>query len=118
MFPYNYMPQTIQQMQPQGALYFVKSSQDLPSVNIMPNNYYVGLNQDAKEIYIKKMNNDGKLEIENYVLKEEIKEKTDIEKIFDRLDSIEKRLSEIPAQRQILTLKGKSDERASKSSNE
>ena len=45
-------------------------------------------------------------------------EKTDIEKIFDRLDGIEKKLSEMPAQRPVLTLKGRADERASKPSNE
>ena len=124
MFPYDFrqqMPQTIQTMQaqqPQASLYFVKSPQDLSGVNVMPNNYYLGLNQDKKEIYIRKMNNDGKIEFESYVLKEEVKEKTDIQKIFDRLDGIEKKLSEIPTQRQTLTLKGRADERASKSSNE
>lgn len=124
MFPYDYnrqMPQNIPTMhapQPQASLYFVKSPQELPSFNLMPNNYFVGLNQDNKEIYVRRMNNDGKIEVESYVLKEEVKEKTDIEKIFDRLDGIEKKLSEIPTQRPVLTLKGRTDERASKPSNE
>lgn len=123
MFPYDYrqMPQNIPTMhapQPQASLYFVKSPQELPSFNLMPNNYFVGLNQDNKEIYVRRMNNDGKIEVESYVLKEEVKEKTDIEKIFDRLDGIEKKLSEMPTQRPVLTLKGRADERASKPSNE
>ena len=107
-------PQVVQNVsrtiQPQAYCYTVKSPADLTGINIMPNTFYIGINQDNKEIYMKKMNNDGNIEIETYSLFSEKKEKTDLQAIADRLESIEKRLSELPKQRPTLTLENK-DER-------
>ena len=115
-------PQTIQNVaqsiQPQLYSYFVKQAADLVTPNIMPNTLYLGINSGNKEIYIRKMNNDGNIELETYVLQSGTKEKSELQAIVERLDSIEKKLAEIPAQRQTLTLKGKDNDRVSKSNNE
>ena len=108
-------PQIIQnlsrQVQPQAFCYFVKSPNDLTGINIMPNGYYMGINLDNKEIYLRKMNNDGNIELETYSLLSEKKEKTDFQAIFDRLDNIEKKISDISnTPRQILTLKNRDKE--------
>lgn len=115
-------PQTIQNVaqpvQPQLYSYFVKQAADLATPNIMPNTLYLGINSGQKEIYIRKMNNDGNIELETYTLSSGKKEKSELQAIVERLDSIEKKLAEIPVQRQTLTLKGKDNERISKSNNE
>lgn len=102
-------------VQPQSQCYFVKSPNELNNINVMPNHYYLGINADSNEIYVKRMNNDGLLEIKTYSLKSEEKEKTDFQIISERLDGIEKKLSEITTQRTTLTLKEKGNERNSKS---
>lgn len=112
--------QPIQNMniQPQASCYFVKSASDLTGINAMPNVFYVGLAQEAKEIYVRKMNNDGIVEVETYTLKAEQKQKTELQTIAERLEAIEKKLSTLPAQRPTLTLKGKTNERTFDAVNE
>ncbi len=95
------------EIQPQFSCYMVKNENDLAGVNVMPNAVYIGLNADAKEIYLRKMNNDGKIEVESYVLKSAQKEKTEVQAILERLYSIEQKIS----QRQLM---GAKDERANK----
>lgn len=95
--PYLAPTQPIQQFQqqtPQASLYFVKSVNDLSGVRTMPNVYCMGINKDDKEIYVRKMNNDGNIEVETYSLKSEQKEKSDLEKITERLTAIETTLKE------------------------
>lgn len=105
-------------VQPQSQCYFVRSPNELANINVMPNYYYLGINTDSNEIYVKRMNNDGLIEVKTFALKSEQKEKTDFQAIFDRLDGIEQKLSEISTQRQTLTLKEKGNERNSKSTAE
>lgn len=103
-------------VQPQSQCYFVRSQNDLANINVMPNYYYLGINSDANEIYVKRMNNDGLIELKTYSLQSEKKEKTEFQAIFDRLDSIEQKLSEISVTpRPTLTLKEKGNERSAKS---
>lgn len=102
------------QIQPQASCFFVKSASDLTGVNVMPNVFYVGLSPDNKEIYVRKMNNDGNIELETYALKTEQKQKSELQTISERLDAIEKKLASIPMQRPILTVKGKDNERTIK----
>lgn len=89
--------QPIQNMniQPQASCYFVKSPNDLNGINVMPNTFYLGINTDANEIYLRRMNNDGLVDIKTYSLHSETKEKTDIQALLDRLDNIEKRITEL-----------------------
>lgn len=104
--------QQLQTIQPQANTYFVRSIADLNGLNVMPNTYYVGINQDKKELYVRRMNNDGNIELETYALLSEKKEKTDLQAIFDRLDEIEKKIT----QRQ--PMKGKDNERTTRTDNE
>ena len=91
---YNNMPQTqaIQnvQIQKQAACYFVKAPEELASLNVMPNIFYLGINRDDKEVYVRRMNNDGNIEVEKYVLASGVKEKTELQSISERLAKIEK----------------------------
>lgn len=97
--PYNYgftQPQTQaiqnlnQQIQKQAACYFVKAPEELAGVNVMPNIFYLGINRDDKEVYVRRMNNDGNIEVEKYVLASGVKEKTELQTISERLEKIEK----------------------------
>lgn len=105
----NYQPQAIQNIQPtqpQSYCYFVRSHNDLNGINVMPNTYYLGINTDSNEIYVRRMNNDGLIDVKTYSLQSEKKEKTDFQAVFDRLDDIEKKISEInTGSRSTLTLK-------------
>lgn len=93
-FPFrDYQPIHNMSVQPQASCYFVKSSSDLSSINVMPSVYYVGLNSNDKEIYLKRMNNDGIVEVETYILKSEQKQKTETQAIADRLTNIENKIS-------------------------
>ena len=102
------------EIQQQFSCFTVKNENDLANVNVMPNSVYIGLNSDLKEVYIRKMNNDGKIEVESYVLKSAQKEKTEVQAILERLDSIEQKIS----QRPVLTMGKRDEQRVSKLSNE
>lgn len=106
MYPnYNYpyygynQPQTIQnvnqQVQKQASCYFVKAPEELAGVNIMPNIFYLGINREGKEIYVRRMNNDGNIELETYTLVSGKREKNELQAIVDRLNSIESKIAEI-----------------------
>lgn len=86
--------QQFQQQLPQASCYFVKSIDELSGIRIMPNIYCMGINKDNKEIYVRRMNNDGNIEVETYSLKSESKEKSELEKITERLTNIENSLKE------------------------
>ena len=83
-----------QQTQSQASCYFVKSPEELASINVMPNVFYLGINRDKKEVYIRRMNNDGNIEVEKYSLAVGKEEKTDLKKILEELDEIKKKLPE------------------------
>lgn len=90
-------PQTIQnvsqQVQSQAVCYFVRKPEELTGINVMPNVFYLGMNRDNKEIYVRRMNNDGNIETETYSLSSGVEEKNDIKTILERLETIERRLS-------------------------
>lgn len=85
--------QTLQQKPLQAVCYFVKSIQDLNSVDILPGVYYLGINSDGKELYVRKINDDGNIGLETYTLAVEKKEKSELQQIADRLSNIERQLS-------------------------
>lgn len=95
-YSYNQPTQTIgqlgQQVQKQAACYFVKDPSELASLNVMPGVFYLGINRENKEIYVRRMNNDGNIELEQYTLSVGKKEKTDIQEVLERLNVIEKKL--------------------------
>lgn len=103
-------PQTIQpinQIQQQAMCYFVASPEELASLNPMPNMVYLGINSNTKEIYTRKMNNNGIIEVETYIKASESQEKDGYKIIMEELAEIKKQLS----------IKEKKDERITQSIN-
>jgi hypothetical protein len=95
---YNQPMQNIQQVntpavQKQASCYFVKTADELSGVNIMPNTYYLGINRDNNEIYVRRMNNDGIIEAETYVKASEKKEKSEMQNILECLKRIENKIT-------------------------
>ncbi|MBO7735329.1 MAG: hypothetical protein J6S67_22375 [Methanobrevibacter sp.] len=89
--PYGYQPQP---QYPQTTCSFINSVNELNNIRVMPNWYYLGINRDSKEIYVRKMNNDGNIEVETYTLKSESKVKSEYELLDERLTGIEQLLKE------------------------
>ena len=105
--------QTIQKIQKsndiQAFCYFVNNIEDMKSLKIAPDTYYVGINAKEKEIYIRKMEEDGVAVLEKYKFEVNSSEKTELQIINERLANIEDTLSQLPKQRETLTLKGKNN---------
>lgn len=102
--PMNMMPQQPQQqfqtiqsinkrVEPQVMCYFVKEAKDLAGLKLLPETFYLGINADRKEIYVRKMNEMGVAELEAYTLATESKEKSELQIISERLETIEKMLT-------------------------
>lgn len=82
------------QMRPQVNSYFVSSPYELSGINYMPNTYYMGLNFEKGEIYIKHMKNDGLVESTIYKLDTHEDEKS----LAERLSEVEKALKELKSE--------------------
>lgn len=93
---YNTQPpaQLMTSPQPQISFVQVKSADEMSKYRVSPTMSCMGVNSDSKEIYFRKMNNDGNIENETYSLKSEIKEKSQLEIISERLSAIESTLKE------------------------
>lgn len=87
--------QPIQTIQQQAQCSFVTSVDDMAKFQVQPNVSSIGINPVAKEIYVRKMNNDGNIELESYCLKSEKKELSEMQAVVEKLDSIAKQLAEI-----------------------
>lgn len=85
--------QTIQQKPLQAVCYFAKSIEDLSNIDTLPGVYYLGINENGKELYVRKINSDGNVGVDTYSLTVEKKEKSELQQISDRLYNIEKQLS-------------------------
>lgn len=87
-------PQTIQSLhqQPQAVCYFVNGAPEMGNINLMPNIVYIGINSQNKELYLRKLNNDGTTDFETYKMESGKQEKNDIQIILDRLSTIEQKL--------------------------
>ena len=104
MNPY-YVPQYMQQPQwqpvqqiPQTAQetkvvpYFVDTAEQLSTINPMPNVIYLGINTKDGKIFMRRMNNDGLMELKTYSVVGEHTKRTDTQEILGRLAKIEKKL--------------------------
>ena len=91
------VPQTIQPVntaiQTQIYCYSVNSADELSSLNLMPNTTFLGINNTAKEIYVRKLNNDGLIENEIYKKYSGSQEKDGYNVIMEKLTAIEEKLS-------------------------
>lgn len=94
--------QTIQQTQPQAVCYFVNGKADMQNIQIQPNVFYIGINRQGKEVYIRSWNNDGLIDFDTYSLSTGEQESSELKTIMDKLD---------------LLLKEKKDERIDTATN-
>lgn len=100
--PYTYLQQnqqlqTIQpvhqKIQPQVMCYFAQNVAEMDNIKLLPDTYYIGINQNTKEIYIRKMNNMCLAETEIYNLVTNKKEKSELETILERLNNLESKIT-------------------------
>lgn len=105
-YNFNYVPPYLQQQQAQTiqqipqqhveqkvVSYFVDRAEQLATINPMPNTIYLGINEKDSRIFMRRMNNDGLMEVKTFRLADEQTKKTDTQEILDRLANIEKRLN-------------------------
>ena len=65
--------QVVTPPQPQVSFVQAKSLEELSKYRVLPNLSYMAINTENKEIYVRRMNNDGNIETETYSLKSEQK---------------------------------------------
>lgn len=96
--PYMQQPvaQPIQQLpqhvDPRVISYFVDTAEQLSTINPMPNTIYLGINNRDGKIFMRRMNNDGLVELKTFSLQLDQTRKTDTQEILDRITKIEKKL--------------------------
>lgn len=97
--PYMHQPQAqpIQQlpqqhMEQRVVSYFVDSAEQLSTLNPMPNIIYLGINNRDGKIFMRRMNNDGLVEMKTFSLQLDQTKKTDSQEILSRLEAIEKKI--------------------------
>lgn len=81
-----------QTVQPQASCYFVNNPDELSGVNLMPNNLYLGINQNTKEIYVRRMDNNGLIQLETYTMSNNVEEKNEYKLILEQLTEINQKL--------------------------
>lgn len=86
--------QTIQQTTPQSQCYFVNSKEEMQNIQPIPNIFYIGINRQAKEVYIRAWNNNGIIDFDTYSLTDGKQENTELKSIMDKLNEIENKLRE------------------------
>lgn len=94
--------QTLDQKPPQATCYFVKSLDEF-KVDVLPGVYYLGINDSADELYVRKINSMGNPELKTYRLASEKKEKTELQTIAEKLSSIERQLNGLKGQKNNAT---------------
>jgi hypothetical protein len=88
--PIQQLPQ--QHMEQKVVSYFVDRAEQLSTINPMPNTIYLGINPKDDKIFMRRMNNDGLMEMKTYSLAVEQTKKTDTQEILERLTNIEKKI--------------------------
>ena len=88
--PIQQIPQ--QHMEQRVISYFVESAEQLATINPMPNTLYLGINNRDGKIFMRRMNNDGLVELKTFSLQLDQTRKTDTQEILDRITKIEKKL--------------------------
>ncbi len=88
--PVQQLPQN--QVETKVIAYFVDTAEQLSTINPMPNVIYLGINTKDSKIFMRRMNNDGLMELKTYSVVGEHTKKTDTQEILGRLAKIEKKL--------------------------
>lgn len=82
-----------QTMQPQASCYFVSAPEELNGIGITPNNIYLGINQNTKEIYVRRMDNNGITQLETYTMSANVEQKNEYRLILEQLAAINDKLT-------------------------
>jgi len=72
--------------------YFVDTAEQLSTINPMPNVIYLGLNIKDGKVFMRRMNNDGLMELKTFSVVGEHTKRTDMQEVLGRLSKIEKKL--------------------------
>lgn len=88
--PIQQLPQ--QHMEQRVVSYFVDNAEQLSTINPMPNIIYLGINTHDQKIFVRRMNNDGLMEVRTYSVVNEQTKRTDSQEILSRLEAIEKKI--------------------------
>lgn len=100
MFNYPFMTTQINQMpSPQIQVFFVSSKDEAKNIQIQLNTMYVVINKQHREVYLKKLNNDGNIEFETYVDESVMKKQEDFTLFFSSLNEKVDNLHNILTQR-------------------
>lgn len=93
-YPQQAQPQSVpvQPLQKSAQFYSVESPQDLDNIRPSLNVLYFGVNSKSKEIYLKQINNDGRVSLETYSLANDKKEKSELETVLEKLSELESKL--------------------------
>lgn len=87
------MQQLPQHIEPRVVSYSVDTVEQLSGITPMPNTIYLGMNLKDGKIFMRRMNNDGLMEVKTFSLADEQTKKTDTQEILDRITSIERKLN-------------------------
>lgn len=94
--------QTIQQSMPQmqSLAYFVGSEAEMKNISPELNTMYIGINAKDKEIYVKRLTNDGLVDMEKYTLastenKPKDKDAETIQTILAKVEAIENKIGAV-----------------------
>ena len=82
----------VQSLQKSAQFYSVEGPQDLDNIRPVLNVMYFGVNSKSKEIYLKQINNDGRVSIETYSLATDKKEKSELETVLDKISELENKI--------------------------
>ena len=90
--------QSSQNLNPQAVCYFVAAKEEMQNLKIEPNTFYIGINKQAKEMYVRTWNNDGNIDFNTYTMTEGKKETSGITAIIEKLENIENKLVNLSGQ--------------------
>ena len=73
----------------------IESLEQLSGLPPIPNTIYLGVNLKDGKIFMRRMNNDGLVEVKTFSVTTEQTKKTDVQEILDRLSKIESKQPDI-----------------------
>ena len=86
--------QNNQMLNPQAVCYFVTAKDEMQGLKVEPNTFYIGINKQSKEMYVRSWNNDGNIDFNTYTLAENKQEESELKMIVNKLNAIEEKLNE------------------------
>lgn len=81
----------------------IESPEQLSALPPVPNTIYLGVNLKTGKIFMRRMNNDGLMEVKTFSVTTEQTKKTDNAEILDRLTKIEAKQDDVQKIKEYLT---------------